>query len=102
VFTISNSATLQRPFITRVAQYLGNISYALYIIHGPILFTFGSWFMNTYADQEDNRRYAWSFVVATLLNTTLCIWAADLFWRGVDAKSVSFAKWFAEKCWMKD
>jgi len=101
VFSISNSELLQRPFITRLSQYLGDISYALYIVHGPILFTVGAWFMNTYAG-DSGLWYAGAFAVAAFLNTFLCFWAADLFWRGVDAKSVVFAKWFAEKCWVKE
>jgi len=101
VFSISNSPILQRLFVTRFAQYLGDIAYALYIVHGPILFTFGAWFMNGYAGEESGWWYGQSFVMGAILNTILCIWVADMFWRGVDAKSVAFAKWFAGKCWVQ-
>ena len=99
VFAISNSSHLQRPFTTRFAQYFGDISYSLYIVHGPILFTFGSWYMDKYGGDGSDERYILAFVASGLMNTLLCIWVADLFWRGIDAKSVLFAKRFAEKCW---
>lgn len=38
VWCLSNSRGAQRPFEIRLAQYLGDISYSLYIIHGMIVF----------------------------------------------------------------
>ena len=102
VFTISNSALLQKPFTTGVAQYLGDISYALYIVHGPILFSFGAWFMNKYGNEDDGWSYGGAFAIAAILNTVLCVWMADLFWRFVDAKSVLLAKRCAEESWRKE
>ncbi|RDL36360.1 uncharacterized protein BP5553_05712 [Venustampulla echinocandica] len=99
VFTISKSTNLQRPFTTRLAQYLGDISYALYIVHGPILFTAGTWFMDTYGQATDSWHWGAAFIAGGIMNTVLCVWAADIFWRAVDAKSVGLAKWFAGKCW---
>ncbi|KAF4632894.1 hypothetical protein G7Y89_g5231 [Cudoniella acicularis] len=101
VFTISRSSVLQSPFTTPLAQYLGDISYALYIVHGPILFTAGTWFYDTYGQVEGIWQWGAAFAGAALFNTILCVWAGDLFWRGIDVKSVEFAKWFAGKCWVK-
>lgn len=102
VFTLSNSSLLQRTFTSRFAQYLGDISYSLYIVHGPILFTFGAWFMNRFSGNEGGYEYAEVFIVACALNTVLCIWIADLFWRGVDRRCVGFARMFAEWCWVSE
>ncbi|OJD40787.1 acyltransferase [Diplodia corticola] len=38
---ICNSRALRRPFQTPVAQYLGKISYAFYLVHGPVLHSLG-------------------------------------------------------------
>jgi hypothetical protein len=70
-----------------------------HIVHGSILFTFGAWLTDEYGGAESDERYIRAFVLSGLMNILLGVWAADLFWRGIDAKSVEFAKWFAEKCW---
>lgn len=45
VTSISFSPTLQRPFTTRFAQYLGWISYSIYLLHGNILYTLGMYIL---------------------------------------------------------
>lgn len=41
VWATSSSLALQQLFLTGIAQYLGRISYALYIVHGPLLHIVG-------------------------------------------------------------
>ena len=41
VFILDNAPFLQTIFTTRIAQYLGKISFALYICHGTFLYTLG-------------------------------------------------------------
>ncbi|KAE8441908.1 hypothetical protein EG329_004166 [Mollisiaceae sp. DMI_Dod_QoI] len=92
---------LQSVFNTSVAQYLGNISYALYLTHNlclttleprvvPILDTFFSkatfW----------GRHFAW--LAGLILYLPIIVIVADLFWRAVDNPTVRFAKWFESKC----
>ncbi|GME41043.1 Acyltransferase 3 [Neofusicoccum parvum] len=38
---ICNAAVLRRPFQTPLAQYLGKVSYAFYLVHGPVLHSLG-------------------------------------------------------------
>ena len=33
---------MQRPFESKLAQYLGDVSYSLYIVHGMVLFSLGT------------------------------------------------------------
>jgi peptidoglycan/LPS O-acetylase OafA/YrhL len=42
LFSLSTSKKLQRPFESRLAQYLGDVSYSLYIMHGMVLFSLGT------------------------------------------------------------
>jgi peptidoglycan/LPS O-acetylase OafA/YrhL len=94
---------LQKPFTTPFAQYLGHISYAIYMVHGPILFTFGLRILRVALRPEiSSTTYFVYFVGASLANAILIFWAADLFWRGVDAQAVRFARWFSGKCWVRD
>ena len=41
VWTVNNADFLKKPFNTPVVQYLGKISYAIYLMHGPVIHTFG-------------------------------------------------------------
>jgi peptidoglycan/LPS O-acetylase OafA/YrhL len=90
---------LQKVFILPFTQYLGNISYALYISHHLCLFTVGIRILNFWKDKTTTD-YAFGFIEAIFVNTFMCFWVADLFWRGVDAKSVQVAKWVADKCFI--
>jgi peptidoglycan/LPS O-acetylase OafA/YrhL len=100
------SPLLQRPFTTAVAQYLGKISFALYIVHGPVLYTLGLKMMPApyegWADGEGWMGYALLAVGAWMLDLVVAVWAADVFWREVDARAVVFAGWVARKCWVEE
>ncbi|KAL2065394.1 hypothetical protein VTL71DRAFT_3064 [Oculimacula yallundae] len=89
----------QIPFNTAFAQYLADISYALYCIHPHIIFTFGDKIWGPYK-QETGVSYLVGFLMAVVVNTTLCFWWADVFWRAVDIKSVTIGKWAAKICFV--
>lgn len=44
VFAVLNLKAVQRFFSAGIFQYLGRISYSLYLIHFPVIATVGSWF----------------------------------------------------------
>lgn len=45
VFILENAECLQDIFTSKFAQYLGDISLAIYMVHQPIIVTFGNWVM---------------------------------------------------------
>jgi peptidoglycan/LPS O-acetylase OafA/YrhL len=96
VLSVNFSPVLQRPFNTPLVQYLGKISYAIYLVHGPVLHTFGytiekiAWGLT---GTSTNSQYISGFVLGSLVVVPGTVWAADLFWRGVDAPVVKFARW---------
>ena len=100
---------LQRIFTASIAQYLGKISYSLYLAHGTVNHTVGVRYLNrawtdwTAAEalgqqaggeigvamiQEAWNRYIYRCAWATLVNTVVLLWVSDVFWRGVDAPMV--------------
>ncbi|OBT91422.1 hypothetical protein VE01_10534 [Pseudogymnoascus verrucosus] len=106
VGAINFSTLLQRPFTTPLAQYLGRISFALYIVHGPVLYTLGMKMLLP-AVRDWNHgggwvNYALGALGAWVVNLVVCVVAADVFWREVDARSVGFAGWVAQKCWDRE
>ncbi|KAK4144177.1 acyltransferase family-domain-containing protein [Dichotomopilus funicola] len=99
VYAVGRSRGWQRFFTLPAMQYLGRISYALYLMHGPVMHTAG------YAIH----RWAWGvtgtegayeagFALAAVVIVPVVIWAADVFWRVVDAPVVRLAKWVEVKC----
>ncbi len=92
---------LQRIFNTPVAQYLGNISYALYLTHNLCLTALEPRFVPL-IDEVLGKSTLWgrqlSWAVGLVIYLPAVIFVADLFWRVVDTPTVKFARWFESKC----
>ncbi|KAJ5096010.1 hypothetical protein NUU61_005366 [Penicillium alfredii] len=96
VFSINHSPDLQKLFTHPLSQYVGKISFAFYVVHGPILHSFGYSLMPTvwkYTGKQDDFHYCLGLLIGWLICLPLCIWAGDLFWRVVDVPSVKFTRW---------
>jgi peptidoglycan/LPS O-acetylase OafA/YrhL len=110
LLTLLLSPTLQRLFNYPLPQYLGDISYSLYIVHGMVLFTLGTSLMERWtgaigtlslnedgtpvvvARVAEKNQYMKAFGTCMVINTVVAFWAADLFWRVVDRRSVRWAR----------
>ncbi|KAH6654017.1 acyltransferase 3 [Truncatella angustata] len=110
---------LQRMFTHPFSQYLGHISYALYLTHGCVNHTIGTQFLNpafagwraaeqkAAASQQEGvatvvlaaawNAYVWKAAWATIVNTFVLFWVSDVFWRLVDARAVLLTRWLGEK-----
>ncbi|KAK1688823.1 acyltransferase [Colletotrichum godetiae] len=103
VLCVGHSPRWKSFFNLAPIQYLGKISYALYLMHGPVMHTVGY--------MIERRVYAitglegWWYNAGFVLGSFGCIpaviWAADVFWRLFDIPTVRFAKWFETKCLVK-
>ncbi|KAH7165213.1 acyltransferase family-domain-containing protein [Dactylonectria macrodidyma] len=93
----------QRFFNSGFIQYLGKISYSLYLVHGPVMRIFGFHLM-TLAWNITGVQGKWydaGFALGMMLSLPVVITFADMFWRGVDIPSVKFARWFESKVSVK-
>jgi len=93
--------SVQAFFCTRVTQYLGKISFALYLVHGLGNRTIGSWLLRlTQATVSDEGYWgcALAFIAASLLYAPVIIWWSDMYWRAVDISSTQLVKWFEGRC----
>jgi peptidoglycan/LPS O-acetylase OafA/YrhL len=101
VLATNHSKTLQRPFNTAFVQYFGKISYAIYLVHGPVLhvvgYTIEPWAWSI-TGHETKGQYIAGFILGSILVVPATVWAADLFWRAFDAPTVRFARWLENKC----
>ncbi|KAH8893156.1 hypothetical protein GQ53DRAFT_103906 [Thozetella sp. PMI_491] len=104
VLAVSRTPGWQRFFNTPLVQYFGKISYAIYLMHGPVMHTVGyaieraAWGIT--GIQGEN--YNWGFILASFFVVPIVIWVSDIFWRAVDAPVVRFAKWFEARCSISD
>ncbi|KAG6037122.1 hypothetical protein E4U41_005314 [Claviceps citrina] len=116
ITAISNIQGLRRLFETRICQYLGRISFAFYLVHGPLLWTVGDRLyaavgFPSKAHLEHIPHWVGRFAMprtgpvglelpfllsqAFLLPLTLAV--AEFVTRTVDKPSVDFAAWLYGK-----
>ncbi|KAH7304686.1 acyltransferase 3 [Stachybotrys elegans] len=96
VLAIGYSPAWQQFFNNAFIQYLGKISYALYLIHGPTIHSLGFMFERwafSLTGIEDDWSFNTAFILGAVLSTSMVIWCADVFWRAVDIPAIQFAKW---------
>ena len=105
VFASQQLPPVQRFLNTGPIQYLASISFALYLMHGPLFDCLGGRIMNPILDSVTTKIdeagvwesfYVW--IVGLFALGMPCLWAADLFWRFVDLPCVKFARWMEKKC----
>lgn len=98
VWSASHSEDIKPIFTNSSAQYLGKISYALYIVHGNILRTVLYAIMPTIWDiceeaEESNVSFLTAWLIGACVIMPMAFWAADVFWRLVDMPCVKLARW---------
>lgn len=102
-------------FETRFCQYLGRVSYALYLVHGPVLWMLGDRLYSAvgFAGANDGKQaenIPWwvdrfplpmagplglevAFMLPHLVLLPVTFWVADMVTRYVDDPAVQFAQW---------
>ncbi len=102
VWSVRNSDDIQIVFTNKFAQYLGKISYSLYIVHGNVRRTLTYTMMPTLLvltnGKESKLGFAITILVSIMFTYPVTFFLADLFWRAVDIPSIKFAKWVEMKC----
>lgn len=101
VWSTSNSPMLQRIFNNRFTQYLGKISFSLYLVHGFMIHTLYYSLLpvvwNIFGSETHLQKEV-SFGVALGIVSVFLVWVSDVFMRLVDMPSVKFARWLEGKC----
>ncbi|KAK4140949.1 acyltransferase family-domain-containing protein [Dichotomopilus funicola] len=106
-------AWLKRFFETRFCQYLGRISFSLYLVHGPVLWTLGDRLYAAVGWPKDSRITnipQWvdvfplpktgplgleiAFLVPHIILLPVTLYLAEVVTRAFDEPSVKFPQWF--------
>jgi peptidoglycan/LPS O-acetylase OafA/YrhL len=95
VWSLFRLPILQKPFVTGPVQYLGDISYSIYIMHGMFPSTWQEhirvFTVNMIGGKSATMgliTFAFEMIILYFLNA----WASDLFMRFVDLNAVRFAR----------
>lgn len=95
VTAVANMRALRRIFSCSFLLYLGRISYALYVVHIPLLVTMG-WrlvpAMWRLTGRESWMGYFVGIGASLVIVVALLVWAADLYCRFVDEPCTAFAR----------
>lgn len=101
VTACTQSPLLQSIFTTNIAQYFGNISYALYLTHNLCLNIVQTWIRpslwSLIGDDTFWQRHG-MWAAGMLIYLPIVVFVADVFWRAVDLPSVRFARWLESRC----
>lgn len=98
----------RRVLNSEVPQYLGKISFALYLVHGPVLHAVGYmiphriwWSMGTQMVDTGDYTWAATIMVGWAISLMLSLWAADVWTREVESRCVKAVKRWEEFCFVK-
>jgi peptidoglycan/LPS O-acetylase OafA/YrhL len=100
VWSVNNSQDIQPIFTNPLAQYLGDISFSIYIVHGPVLHSLGlvamasSW---KYTGKDTVVQKCLSFIVAAAIVLPAIFGIADIFRRVVDVPCAEISKWVEKR-----
>lgn len=101
-------STWRRILNSGLAQYLGRISFALYLVHGPILHAFGYmiphriwWAMGTEGVDTTTGPWSTAIIIGWAISLAVSLWAADVWSREVESRCVKAVKKLEDVCFVK-
>ncbi|TVY80606.1 hypothetical protein LSUE1_G006711 [Lachnellula suecica] len=116
VVSIPRIGWLKSFFETRFCQYLGRISYSLYLVHGPVLWILGNriysavgWARETHAigipgwinafplSKAGPLGFELAFWLPHLILLPVTLWVAEIATNAIDEPSVKVSSWLYKK-----
>jgi len=102
VFGLMRSSTLRKPFLYSFPQYLGRISFALYVVHGPLIHIVGfavtPTIWRSVTGLETSGQWLLGFLLGSMVLFACVLICADCFCRTVEAWSINIAKSVEKWC----
>lgn len=95
VYAIIFNDKLNMFFSGKALVFMGKVSFSVYLIHMPILSTFGIYAFNILFQYTGV--YHWAAVGASLLTILSVYLCSIMFYRYVDAQGMNFSNFFANK-----
>lgn len=86
---ILRSPVLVRLLETRPVQYLGKVSFSLYLVHGPVLHSFGFWLMPRLFDAMGRTR---GYAAGYFILLTMTMYLTSMWHKRIDTWSVTVGR----------
>ncbi|EXJ82228.1 hypothetical protein A1O3_06041 [Capronia epimyces CBS 606.96] len=104
-----STSNWRRLLNSHVAQYLGKISFGLYLTHGPVLHAVGYmipqyiwWGMGVEGIDTSNTVWFIVLFIGWAINLTLCLSVADVWTREVESRCVKLVKKIEELSFVRE
>ncbi|EXJ81886.1 hypothetical protein A1O1_07951 [Capronia coronata CBS 617.96] len=103
-----STSNWRRLLNSDIAQYMGKISFGLYLTHGPVLHAVGYmipqyiwWGMGVEGVDTTNTVWFVVLFIGWAISLTLCLCVADVWTREVEGRCVKFVKKIEELCFVR-
>lgn len=96
VYSATNSRLVEEFFTGSFLQYLGEVSFPVYVVHGPILHSVGLLVMSTswkYMGRDTLSQKVLNFAVSAIIVIPVLSWVAYVFRKVVDIPCAKFSRW---------
>lgn len=98
VWGVGNLSFLKKTiFESYIMQFLGKISFPLYVCHGFVIHTLGymvmNWTWQSMGGYDDWYKFKLGFAFSAVCTVAVTVWVSHVFLRVVDVRCVRFAKW---------
>ncbi|MGL6241808.1 acyltransferase family protein [Pseudomonas sp.] len=94
VMAVSISLTAKSVLSSRVFRYLGDISFAVYLIHFPLLTCIATYFVHVALQYFSY----WNALMVALVPSMAIVWlSAEVFRKAVDLPSIRMSRWVGKK-----
>lgn len=101
LWSITNIPSINNFLSSSIPQYLGKISYGLYLVHGPLLHSIGFALQPKIWEYvgggDSDVRYCFGLLLGWMTMLCMSIFGAHLFWRFVDMPLVKAARWLEKR-----
>lgn len=105
VWSVSNLYYIKRILNSSLMQYLGKISFPLYVCHGMVIHTFTYMSLDYLWELTDAYRdwtlFVRTFMLVAAATIVVTVWVADIFLRVVDVRCVKFARWLEKQLFVQ-
>jgi peptidoglycan/LPS O-acetylase OafA/YrhL len=102
VLALGRLPAFQVAFTIPFTQYLGDISYSVYIVHYVFAMLWGDNIVGWTHTLTRGVDTQWKRILCVILQIfilmTMVVWVADIFWRFVDKPAVRFSRWMEKRC----
>ncbi|KAH8175156.1 acyltransferase family protein [Sarocladium implicatum] len=94
IWAVGNDPLLQRFFTLAPIRYVADLSFSIYLVHGPLLHWFGWALVPTclsFTGKSTSMQYSGGLTLAVALLLPIVLWVADVFNRFVEKPCGVFA-----------